>query len=374
MRVAIVIDSLLGPGGDKKLLNSLLEAYKEADVYTTMYNKNLLNYIPNLSHKKVFTSFLNKKIYKKTFSSHYTILSTFAFENFTFDQYDLVISMSTGPAKGIITSTNTKHISIILTPTRYYWRIDNPANYTKRLKHRQLLRPPLWFINVYSRIYDYQSAQRSDSVVSISSYIQRIIKKIYGRKSDVVFPPVVLPKVTLYSSNKIKDKYHLPAHYLVCMSRLYPYKRIDIAIKVCIEKNLSLVIVGDGPDLKKYLAISRHHPNIRVLGWLQDKDAYSILKQADTLIFPGIEDFGIIIAESIMLGTPVCAYNNGGATDIVTENVTGSFFNTYDLEEIYKSLQKCHKMKITVKNKQQLSEKFSFDKFKNKLQSIVKSL
>lgn len=374
LKVALVTDTIIQFGGAHRFLMSIKKIFPQADIFTAFYEpKNFKEYMSEMKDWNVITPKIDTRFFRKIFGSHYTIISPLIFENFTFDSYDLVISLSAGASKGIVTPTTTKHISIILTPIRYHWKIDDPNYYIKNLKTRKLLKLPLLFLDSIIRIWDYSSAQRADEVISISENIKALVTSTYHRNSTIIHPPVELPQINLFPKPVDFD-------YYIAWSRLYPYKRIDLAIKACIESKKHLVIIGNGPEEKHLKTLANDSVFIHFLGWLPDSQLYNYVKYAKALIFCGLEDFGLVMVESILLGTPVIAFKKGGAIDIVRENETGLFFGEQEIEAIKVCMHTLEHAewldngRVKKRFIDQARKRFSLEEFKLKMLNIVKPL
>ncbi|MBN1373962.1 glycosyltransferase [Candidatus Dojkabacteria bacterium] len=333
MKVALVTDSITQFGGAHRFLVSLCKLFPKSDIFTAIYDKRV-DINKELSGHKIFSSFLGHPFLRPIFKNHYTILSPLAFESFDFSKYNLVISITAGAAKGIITPVSCKHVNIILTPVRYYWKLDNPDFYTKNIGIRKLFKPIFAFTDAYVRQWDFAAAKRPDVNISISSYISTISEKIYGIKSDILAPPVELNvKPDTTSANKliaelsINNQQPINDFYII-VTRLYPYKRADLAILAFKRLRKHLLIVGSGPEEKSLKKLAGNSKFIHFLQFLPDGVMYALVKAAKGFIHCGIEDFGIAMVESIFLSTPVIAYDLGGASDIVKKGVSGMLFKS----------------------------------------------
>ena len=303
-KTAFVIDELLERGGASKVLLSLMRAYPGSDVYTALRNKERF---PEIDSERVIESFLKKMPGRTFWSRHYLPLSPLAFEQFDFTPYDLVISLSAGAAKGVITTTETLHVSIVLTPMRYQW--------DGRGGGIPLLTPVL---DSYLRVWDREASLRPDVLVTISKYIQERVKKVYGRDSTVVYPGIDL---TFWKPSSVKERDNF---YLV-VSRLRDYKRIDLAIQACECLNKKLVIIGDGPERSKLATLSG--PNTKLLGYLQDEEVRAYMQKCRAFLFPGVEDFGLAPLEAMACGAPVIAFDGGGFPEVLEDGDSGVLFN-----------------------------------------------
>jgi glycosyltransferase involved in cell wall biosynthesis len=279
-----------------------------------------------------------------------------AFESFNFDGYDLVISVTSEAAKGIITKPETLHICYCLTPTRYLW--SGYKDYFKSSISKFLSKPMI----SYLRNWDKIAAQRPDKYIAISTEVQSRIKKYYGRDSQIIFPPLMI------DTQNQKDE--VVGDYYLVVSRLTNfYKRIDIAIKACTELNLPLVVVGSGSDEAKLKKLAG--PTVKFLGNLTDEELAIYYKKCKALIFPGFEDFGLTMAEAGALGRPVIAFRGGGALDIVKEGKTGEFFNEQTVESLKQVLKSFDHTRYNTKLCRENAERFSFAQFEKGLKSFL---
>jgi glycosyltransferase involved in cell wall biosynthesis len=321
MKVALVYDRINKWGGAERVLLALHEIFPEAPLYTSVYNAALA---PWAKKFKITTSFLQNF---PSASAHHEMLATLmpvAFESFSFDDYDLVISITSEAAKGILTKAHTKHICICLTPTRYLW--SGYDTYFSHKGFKEVAKP----IVSYLRKWDKIAAQRPDAYVAISKEVQKRIKKYYGKDSFVIYPPLTLAsKITDHTSNE---------GFFLVVSRLVPYKRVDIAIKACSQLGIPLKIVGSGSE-EKYLR-SIAGATVEFYKSLTDAELTTYYKKCSALLFPGIEDFGLTIIEAQSFGKPVVAYKAGGAIETVIAGKTGEFFSPQTAEALADTLQK----------------------------------
>lgn len=325
--VAIVVDQMVAFGGADREMLSVLKLFPQADIYTVIYNKR--GYSNVEIQQDIYTSPLQKIPFKNSFSRHLKVLNPTAYENFDLRKYDTIISISAGPARNIIPDIDQTHIAMIMTPPRALW--DHELNVRASIL-KNFYKPISQIINNYQRILDTTTVPRVDHWIANSKFISKKIKKRYGVNSHVIYPGISDESFESIPDKEIKDtlkKYNLPQNFFLSVSRLYDYKRVDWAIKSCIETNQNLVVVGKGPDMKYLKKIAKEFNNIYFLGFLDDdKDVRVLYKRAQALLFCGIEDFGLVPVEAMAQGTPIIAYNIGGVTETVLDKKTGQFFNT----------------------------------------------
>lgn len=342
LKIALVHDFLIYPGGAEKVLETLCEIFPEAPIYTLLHDEK--NMKGMFEGKKIHTSFLQK--FPKFIRKHHRWLLPFyapAVETYNLRDYDLVISSSGAWSKGIVTRVDTKHIAYIHSPMRFIW--DENEKYLKRNRNfkinfivRQVLS--------YLRIWDAQASKRPDFLIANSKYTQARISKYYRRDSDVIYPPVDLFRQGVMSPCSDEEKGNeqwVATHCsgkkkcgensekpFVFMSRLSTYKNAVLTVEAFNKLNLPLVVIGDGEERKHLDKIAG--PKIKILGWVDDEKKREILSNARAFIFPSEDDFGIVCVEALNAGLPVIALRKGGAREIVQEGVTGEFFDAPTIE------------------------------------------
>jgi glycosyltransferase involved in cell wall biosynthesis len=356
MKVALVYDRVNKWGGAERILLALKEIFPDAPLYTSVYNKK------NAAWAKVFdvrTSFLQKIPYA---SSAHEFLATFmplAFESFNFDEYDLVISLTSEAAKGIITKPQTKHICICLTPTRYLW--SGYDEYFRNPVLRFFAQPAV----SYLRYWDKIAANRPDKILAISTEVKQRIKKYYNLDSEIIN----LPVAKLSKSDDQTQAENKQEYFLVVSRLTNFYKRIDLAIKAANKLKFNLKIIGSGRDEKYLRSISGS--TIEFLKDINDKQLVNYYKRSKGLIFPGREDFGLVMIEAQSFGKPVLAFRGGGALDIIREGITGDFFDEQTEKALEKAMEKFNNTSYNAKLCTNNALRFSFENFKSKLLEII---
>ena len=371
MRVAIVYDRVNKWGGAERVLLALQRIFPSAHLFTSVYNEKKAPWALRNFGQAIKTSFLQKFPLAKNYHQLYASLMPLAFENLNFDRYDLVISVTSEAAKGIITKPYTNHICFCLTPTRYLW--SGYDFYFKNPILRNFSRPIVSYLKTWDKI----ASLRPDSYIAISKKVQKRIKKYYGRTSKVIYPPIgfglgIEASIDKRQTSDDTGIQNENKNYFLVVSRLVPYKRVDIAIKACNKLKLPLKIVGTGSQewFLRLIAGS----NVEFLGKVSDEKLLSLYQNCKALIFPGIEDFGLVMAEAQSVGAPVIAYRQGGAKEIIKEGKTGEFFNKQDPNSLASVLEKwdykIYNRDLILKN----SQRFSFGNFKAGILNAVKNL
>lgn len=332
-KVAIVHDWLEVYAGAEKVLEQLLELWPNAEIHA------LVDFLPEkqrgfLKGRHVHTSFIQKLPFARSKFRNYLPLMPLAIEQMDLSRYDVVISSSYAVAKGVITSGNQLHISYVHSPIRYAWDLQHQylreSNLVKGFKSF-LARSILHYI----RMWDARTSASVDVMLANSRYIARRIEKCYGRKAEVIYPPV---DTSAFAMQAEKQDYYVTA------SRMVPYKMIPMIAQAFAQMpERKLVIIGDGPDMERVRAAAG--PNVQVLG----HQPFEVLKQhmqnAKAFIFAAEEDFGITPVEAQACGTPVIAFGRGGSLETVIPagerpGGTGLFFQEQTPESIAAAVQR----------------------------------
>ncbi|MCD6194927.1 glycosyltransferase [bacterium] len=361
MRVAVVHEYLTAFGGAERVLMDILDVFPQADLYVLTYSsKKLPVWVQKrLLRHRLFVSNLKKVQF---FTPLVRLWAPYAVESFNLDNYDLVISNCNSYAKGTLTSTHTLHLSYIHSPTRYLWDYTHP--YLKEHTSKRFSLALLRTIFCFQRRWDYLAAQRPDVVLANSKNIKKRIEKYYQRKANVLYPSIRVKKYKVGICKK---------DYFLVVSRLSPYKKVDLVVRAFKNKNLKLKIVGKGQELKRLKKMAQGAKNIEFLGFVSEKELRKLYAQALAVIFPQIEDFGLVPLEALASGTPVIAYNKGGVLETITEQ-TGVFFNEQTEKALIKAIDEflSRKESFSPQVLRQQAEKFDFSHFKKRLLKIVK--
>ena len=361
MNIAIVHYWLVNMRGGEKMLEALLEMFPSADIYTHVYNPNAVSDI--IKSHKVYKSHINRLPFAKKFYQLYMPLMPAALIEFDLQKYDLVISSEAGPAKGVVPNPNAYHLCYCHSPMRYIWDMYHEyfrgTNRLIRFFMRRLI-PSL-------RLWDISSANMVDRFITNSHYVAKRIRRIYNREAEVVYGPS--------SIERFVNAERKPSGYYLFFGQIIGYKRADIAIEACVKSERKLIVAGAGAkkrDVKKYGKTGL----VSFRGRVSDEDAVSLLAGARALLFPGIEDLGLVPIEAIAAGCPVIAFRDGGVLDTVKENVTGIFFGEQTAASLMEAMNRFESMEAegAFNNREAFSghvRQFSQEAFKERVQKII---
>ncbi len=328
LRVAIVHDFLYCYAGAERVLAEMLEVVPHADIFS------LFDFIPEedrgfLRGKKVHTSFLQNLPMMRTKHRSFLPLMPLAIENLDLTAYDLVLSSSYLSAKGVITAPHQLHICYCHSPARFAW--DQQHQYLEQCNMQHGVRGMIARLVLhYIRGWDVKSANRVDVFLANSQFVRQRIEKIYRRDATPIYPPV---DVQRFTAQGVKQD------YFVTVSRLVPYKRVDLIVEAFNRMpERKLVVIGDGPELGKLQRLAGK--NVKVMGGQPHAVMLEHMQKARAFVFAAEEDFGIAPVEAQACGTPVIAFGRGGVTESVIAGKTGIFFPRQTVEDLIAAVGK----------------------------------
>lgn len=346
MRVALVYDRLNKLGGAEHVLEQFAQLFPDADWYTSFWNPDTASF--SKTWKVHSFSYLHNH------HEWFPWLMPFIFESYDFSRYDLVISIGSAESKGIITRPGTVHINYCLTPTRYLYS-----------HAKEYLSNPLYrFIGKYLRVWDQVASTRPDEMIAISTQVKKRIKDVYNRDSDIIFPPVDTERFSGAVS-----PWHSYTDYYLIVSRLVPYKQIDLLIKVFNQTKRNLVIVGTGSEYTRLAKLAG--PTVHLVGEATERELVSYYQHCRAFVQANEEDFGIAMCEALAAGKPVIARGLGGALDIVQNGQTGILVQSSALEAWERALTKCERMKFSADLCQRRALRFSQDKWQKQMRERI---
>ncbi|HBQ7726107.1 glycosyltransferase family 4 protein [Klebsiella pneumoniae] len=365
LNIGIVADWLVTFAGAERVIAEFLELYPEADLYAVIEflheeNKKFIH------NKKVNTTFIQSLPWAKKKYQNYLPLMPLAVEQLDVSGHDIILSSSHAVAKGILTGPDQLHISYVHSPIRYAWDLQH--QYLREAKLEKGIKSLFAKIILHKmRIWDYRTANSVDHFIANSHFIARRIAKIYGRKAEVIYPPV---DVNRFNVKEKKNDFYLTA------SRLVPYKRIDLIVEAFSSMpDKTLVVIGDGSEMNKIK--SKASKNIEILGYQSNEVLVDYMQNAKAFVFAAEEDFGITPVEAMACGTPVIAFGKGGALETIRplgeSEPTGIFFDSQLVSAVATAVETFENNihMFTSDNCRKQALKFSADRFKHELQMSI---
>lgn len=353
MKLALVYDRVNKWGGAERVLLALHDIWPEAPLFTAVYDKKRAAWADIF---EVHPSFLQHIPLAKTHHELFPWLTPMAFESFDFSGYDVVLSVTSAEAKDVITKPGTVHICYCLTPTRYLWNA--------RVEHESLgfngAMLTLW--SPILKKWDLVAAARPDYYLAISKRIAGRIEKYYHRTVEkVIYPPVDVEKFKINEKSKMKNE-----KYFLCVSRLVPYKRVDLVVKVFNKLGWKLKIAGTGSQEQELRRLA--NKNIEFLGGdLTDSELAAYYQECSAFVAGGEEDFGIVALEAQAAGKPVICPRNSGMAETVIEGKTGELFDDDLVGALHKFRKKRYDSDLCRKN----AEEFSVIRFQKEMREEV---
>lgn len=362
--IAIIHEWLVSYAGSERVVESLVNIWNDADVYALVDYLNDEDRKQILKGKNAKTSFIQKLPFAKTKHRNYLPFFPLAIEQLDLTKYNIILSSSHSVAKGVLVNSNQLHICYCHTPMRYAW--DSYFQYLKEANLTNGLKEFIVKLTLhYLRIWDLSTTNRVDYFIANSKYIAQRIKKTYNRDAEVIYPPVDIDK---FECETKKENYYLTA------SRFVPYKKVDVVVEAFSKmSDKKLIVIGDGPEenrIKKFAT-----KNIELLKYQEQEKLKRYFQKAKAFVFAAEEDFGITIVEALSCGTPVIAFNKGGAAETVIDGENGIHFNEQTSDAIIDAIKKFETTEnhFDSINISEGTKKFSRNIFEQKIKEFVNS-
>ena len=366
-KIAVIHEWLVNYAGSERVLEQIINLFPDSDLFCQVdfLSENEKGFILN---KKAHTSFIQCLPFAKEKYRSYLPLMPFAVRRFDLSGHDVIISNSHSIAKGVKKNSRQLQICYCHTPMRYAW--DLRDQYLKESGLDSGIKGALAkFILERLRKWDYNTAQQVDFFIANSNYIKDRIKRAYNREAEVIYPPVDIENFKLREQ---KDDFYLT------VSRMVPYKKVDLIVEAFSGTGQPLVVIGDGPDFSKVK--SRARSNIEFLGYQEDNVLTDYMQRAKAFIFAAEEDFGIVPVEAQACGTPVIAFGRGGVTESVIPvqnstdaSPTGIFFDEQSPASLIDAVKRFESLsdKFDPHEIRKNAERFGIERFRHELEEFI---
>lgn len=359
LKVAIIHYWLVSMRGGEKVLEELCRLFPQADIFTLVCDESRLS--DTLRSRRITTSFLHRIPGARRHYTKMLPLMPFALEHFDLQDYDLVISSESGPAKAVITRPDALHICYCHSPMRYIW--DQFHLYRRGMPWpgRMLMSLTAPFL----RVWDVTSAARVDAFIANSGYIASRIRRFYNRDASVIHPPVAVEDFKLGDG---------AGEFYLYAGQLTGYKRADLAVRACSETGRRLVVIGEGEQASQLRTIAG--PSVEFLGHQSFEVLADHLRRCRALLFPGMEDFGILPVEAMASGRPVIAFDAGGARETVSNAEVGLRFAEQSVAGLVRAIDEFEAREDSFDPHaiRRHAERFSAEVFRTRFMALVEDL
>jgi glycosyltransferase involved in cell wall biosynthesis len=357
VRIALVHDWLTGMRGGEKVLEVLCERFPDAELFTLVHVRGTVS--PTIERLPTHTSFIQRLPFVKRYYRHYLPLFPTAIEQFSFDAFDVVVSVSHCCAKSIVHPGHTRHFCYCLTPMRYAW--DQYDAYFGVDRVGPIVSAAMRPVMAGLARWDRDTADRVDRYVAISHYVAGRIRRYYNREASVVYPPV---DTEFFQPDDAR-----PERFALVVSALVPYKRIDVAIEACRMAGVPLKIAGDGPERLRLERAA--NGTVEFLGRLPNDQIRALYRRAAVTLLPGEEDFGIVPLEAQACGRPVVALGRGGTVETVIGGTTGTLVEDLSVEAFAEAVARTIDGTFDAREIRAHAERFSRARFGDQIAALI---
>jgi glycosyltransferase involved in cell wall biosynthesis len=355
MKIAVVHDYFTQLGGAEKVAEELMRMLPGAALHSTVALPDRMP--PGLAGVPIKTSWMQKLPRMQQYYRLYFLLYPLAVTSLDLSQYDLVLSSSSGYAKGVRTYRDAIHVCYCHTPMRWAWSFDSYSAREEMGAAKRLLLPHL--VRGLRR-WDEAASRQPDHFVANSQTVAARIRRAYGRFAEVIHPPINLDR---FRPSTEQDDYY------IVLARLVSYKHIDLAVQACTLLKRRLLVIGDGPDRARLMA--KAGPTVSFLGRLSDTEVEHYAARCRALIFPGEEDFGMAPLEIAAAGRPTIAYRAGGAVETIIDGVTGIFFDRQEPEDLVGAIARFERIDWSPAILRRHAENFGSHVFQTRLRTFL---
>jgi glycosyltransferase involved in cell wall biosynthesis len=367
LKVALIHDWLTGMRGGEKALEALCEMFPDAPLWTLVHVPGSVS--ESIEARTIHTSFLQHLPFAKTKYRHYLPLFPLAAEmtQVSVEDASIVISTSHAVAKAMVNKNSNRrplHICYIHTPMRYIWdRFDDyfGPEQVGHVASRLFFKP----IAKLLQVYDLRTVNRVDVYCTNSHYVAKRIRNLYGREAEVIYGPGDMGNGAAVVRR--------PEDWYLMVTALVPYKRVDHAIAACAGLGRRLKIVGKGPEERKLKNRAKElHASVEFLGFVGEKELLNCYGRAKALIFPGVEDFGLVPVEAAAAGCPVIALAKGGVVDSMTIE-TAEFYEEESAEALQKAILRFEAREFSDSAMRRRAAEFTRDQFSRRFEAVLRS-
>jgi glycosyltransferase involved in cell wall biosynthesis len=353
-RLVIVHDFLIQRGGAERVLDVLLRALPRAEIATCLMSDA---YAEKYRGRRITTSYLQ---HAPVSERSFRVLLPFyahAFSTLPVPEADLALCSSSGWGHFIAGRARMPVVVYCHTPARWLWRPDQYFRSTRSRALHLFLSPLLQAL----RRIDREKATAATRYVANSSTVADRIARCYGLEAPVIYPPV---DVRRFRADRPREDFYL------VVSRLFDYKRVDLAVDACSRAKRRLVVVGTGAALNGLRR--RAGPSVEFLGWQPDESVTQLMETCRALLFPGEEDFGITAVEAMAAGAPVVGFARGGAAETVVHGSTGILFANQTVSDVARALEQLEDHAWSPELISRSADRFDSSRFAEEIRAVIR--
>jgi glycosyltransferase involved in cell wall biosynthesis len=354
MNVAIAHDYLTQRGGAERVLLTMAKTFPDAPIHTTLYDAD--GTFPAFRRANVKTTLLNRvSPLRRNHRLAFPVLAPVVSQMHV--DADVLLCSTSGWAHGV--STTGAKVVYCHSPARWLYQSDRYVDGMGPLAKAALkaLRSPL-------RRWDRRSASGATYLAN-STFVAEEIREVYGVEAEVLPPPVVA------ADGAEQPVEHLEPGFFLCVSRLLPYKNVDVTVEAFRRlRDERLVVVGDGPELPRIA--ERSGSNVTFLGTVGDRTLRWLYRNASGLVATSYEDFGLTPLEAASFGTPAAVLRFGGFVDTLAEGRTGVFIDAPEPGEVVRAIDELRQRHWDERTLQAHAGRFSEERFASRLRTVVR--